>query len=58
MVDVHELEARLLLLLEEVESPDYPEPPAVQEFLAGQLRLALDSLQQNMAGAYDLERAS
>ncbi len=58
MVDVHELEARLLLLLEEVDSPDYPEPPAVQEFLAGQLRLALASLHRNMAGANELERAS
>ncbi len=58
MVDVHELEARLRLLLEEVDSPDYPEPPEVQAFLAGQLRLALGSLQQNMAGANDLERAS
>jgi hypothetical protein len=58
MVDVHELEARLRLLLEEVDSPDYPEPPGVQEFLAGHLRLALDSLQQNTARANDLERAS
>ena len=56
MVDVHELEARLSLLHEEVVSPDYPEPPEVQEFLAGHLRLALESLQQNMAGANDLER--
>ena len=41
-----------------VASPDYPEQPAVQEFLAVKLRLALESLQQNMAGAKDLERAS
>ena len=58
MVDVHELEARLRLLLEEVDSPDYREPPEVQKFLAGQLRLALDSLQRNMGRAKDLERAS
>ena len=50
MADLPELETRLRLLLEDVASPGYPASPKVQEFLAGQLRLALDSLQQNMAG--------
>ena len=51
MVYIHDLEAELRRLLEEVNSPDYPETAEVRDYLAEQLLRALTSLEQREAHA-------
>ena len=51
MVYIHDIEAELRRLLEEVGSPEYPETAQVRDYLAEQVRRTLASLEQRVAHA-------